>query len=73
MAFYYSAHSKKADSDVPSIKIVSDGEKHEDAERDMEQDSELKPETDDKKGNETNKTISSCQKDLEGFTPKRDI
>lgn len=64
---------KKANSDAPSIKIVSDGEKHEDAERDTEQDSELKPKTDDKKDDKANKTISSCQKNLEGFTPKEGV
>lgn len=64
---------KKSDSDVPSIKIVSDGEKHEDEERDTEQDSELNSETDDKKDDKANKTISSCQKNLEGFTPKEGV
>lgn len=64
---------KKEDSDISSIKIVSDGKKHEDAELDTEQDSELNPETKNKKDDEANNTINSCQKELEGFTPKEGI
>lgn len=60
---------KGNDSDIASVHYSKGNTPHEDT----DQNSESKPETDNKEADEPSKAVTSCQKDLQGFTPKEGV
>lgn len=60
---------KGNDSDIASVHYSEDNTLHKDTDRN----SESKQETDNKEADEPSEALTSCQKDLQGFTPKEGI
>ena len=60
---------KGNDSDIASVHYSKNNTPH----KDTDQNSESKPETDNKEADEPSEAVSSCQKDLQGFTPKEGV
>lgn len=60
---------KGNDSDIASVHYSKDNTPH----KDTDQNSEPKPETENKEANEPSEAVTPCQKDLQGFTPKEGI